>query len=266
MNCRQCHAQLAPGAQACPFCGTPSASHAPGGAPGLRSGASALWHTPAPAHAGIDEGWRVWLSTLLFGTYAPAAGLFLLQREEWTLGLRQDPLPPSAPSQRGLYVVGLLFLLPMLASLCVPYLLQVLRVGLHEVTPQWRPMVLQGLQWMAMLNLLVAAVPLAVMVWGRWLQRRAEALLVEVTHGDPVALMRFGHGTWVRVIVGSLTAMPLVFLLLPGLHLPVRSAWESWVLFTGLGYALSLPLSAWAASWFCLHPVLHLRRVLQQRP
>jgi hypothetical protein len=275
MNCRSCNTQLAAGSTVCFFCGAPQSLHA--SAVGGGQGASpAAWNWGAPNSVSLDaEFWRVWVSWVLFGTYAPLAGLYLLQREEWNVGLRPATAPPIAPSQRGLYVFALILFMPVVLVMFFGFLVEVSGVR-WETTASYAAYGTDGSQqgwWsglrgaygMGVLNLTVVSYLASLVLTGDFLHRRFEALLIETSGGDPLRLLRYRKLRVLRIAAQLATLVPAL-LLLTVLTASVLTGWSHVLTILSWLMALSLFVSAWTGSWLNISPFLRYRRVVSPTP
>lgn len=251
MNCPSCQAHIAPASSHCFFCGADlHANRAPGTA------GAGLRFRGLPAE---NEGWRIWLSWLLFGLYAPVVGSFLFEREEWNASLRADSLPPTAPSQRGLFVLGIVLFAPLIAILALSYTVQSL-----EYASRWNHQPGDSPVILGLINLAIASIPAFGTLSARSLQRRFELLLTEITGGDPIALVRFRQGARHRFAI-ALVAWSSMSLIGLQLVMMVSGTGGSEVFFTPL-YMFSLLLAPWASSWLNIEPAMRFRRVMAGVP
>ncbi len=254
MNCTTCQASLAPASTRCFFCGTDLSA----GRAGQAATANlSLRYRGGPTES---EGWRIWLSWMLFGLYAPVVGNYLFEREEWSASLRADNLPPVAPSQRGLFVLAIVLFAPLIAILCLSWTVQSMEVAAHS---HYRS-VTESIMVLGLINLAISAIPAFGVANARWLNRRYEALITETTGADPLALVRFRSGTRGRLLakVAAFSSLLLVSLQLIGLVADLGARGSMVTPF----YMLSLLLSPWASSWLNIESTMRFRRVMAGTP
>ena len=275
MNCRSCNTQLAAGSTVCFFCGAPQSPHTPTSGGG--TGASPTpWNWVAPHHVALDtEFWRVWVSWFLFGTYAPLAGLYLLQREEWNGGLRPAAAPPIAPSQRGLYVFALILFMPVVLVMFFGFIFEVSGVRWEtsgsygpydsDASQQGQWSGLRGAYGMGVLNLTVVIYLAGLVLTSDFLHRRFESLLIETSGGDPLRLLRYRKGRLLRVAAQVVTLVPAM-LLVTVLTASVLIGWSEVLSILSWLMALSLFVAAWTGSWLNLSPFIRYRRVVSPTP
>jgi len=268
MNCIQCNAHIAPGSAHCYFCGT---LQSPAPAVGV-SGTSSIGQPVAAALTSTTpESWRLWFSFFLGGLYAPVASQYLLAREEWASGLGMGSLPPAMPSQRGWVVLSLFAGLPA-------YLVAVLGllVNATQVRRSWHAYHsgytgatgwygIDHVSSFALMNLFVGFFFLFSWLHARYVERRFELLLAEVSGGDPQRLLAFRRGAVGRQLGAWLCAVPLALLIGVGLIVASVGWFESLdALF--FVYALFVGVAAWTSSWLNISPALRFRTVIGLTP
>ena len=274
MNCRTCNAQLAAGSTACFFCGAAQQQSSTVSV-GVRGAAQPPWSWTGPPSVTQDaETWRIWVSWVLFGTYGPLAGLYLLQREEWNAGLRSATSPPIAPSQRGLYVFALILFMPVVVVLFFGFLIEVSGVSWHTTAYAihgsdaagqgwWNG--LRGAYGMGVLNLSLVSYLASLVLTGDFLNRRFESLLMETSGGDPLSLLRYRRSRPLRVAAQLATLLPAL-LLLTVLTTAVLMGWSEVLTLLCWLAALSTFVSAWTGSWLNIAPFTRYRRVVSPAP
>lgn len=272
MNCRSCNAQLAAGSTACFFCGAVQQQQSSVGSVGGRGAPQAPWSWSSPPMTQDSETWRIWVSWVLFGTYGPLAGLYLLQREEWNAGLRAAP--PIAPSQRGLYVFALIVFMPVVVVLFFGFLIEVGGVSWYtsaydasasDAAPGGWWSGLQGAYAMGVMNLSMVSYLAGLVLTGDFLNRRFESLLLETSGGDPLSLLRYRKLRAVRVAAQVATLLPAL-LLLTVLTSAVLVGWSHVLTLLCWLAALSILVSAWTGSWLNIAPFMRYRRVVSPSP
>lgn len=275
MNCRSCNTQLAAGSTACFFCGASQPQSVVSGVGGRTPSQAATWSWTAPPPVAQDsETWRIWVSWVLFGTYGPLAGLYLLQREEWNAGLRSATSPPIAPSQRGLYVFALILFMPVVVVLFFGFLIEVGGVswqttayatyGSLAARPGWWNG-LRGAYGMGVLNLSLVSYLASLVLTGDFVNRRFESLLMETTGGDPLSLLRYRRMRVLRVAAQLATLFP-AFLLLTVLTSALLIGWSDVLTLLSWLTTLSIFVSAWTGSWLNIAPFMRYRRVVSPAP
>lgn len=271
MNCRSCNAQLAAGSTVCFFCGAPQSTHHSTATVG-HGPAPATWNWSTPTAAAADaESWRIWVSWVLFGTYAPLAGLYLLQREEWNAGLRSAAAPPIAPSQRGLYVFALILFIPVVLVMTFGFIIEVSGVSYDRNyygtggsdAGGWSGV--RGAYVMGVFNLVIVSYLASLVLTGDFLHRRFESLLVETSGGDPLSLLRYRKMRSLRVAAQVATVLPAI-LLLTVLTSAIFIGWSEGLTVLSWLVAMSMFLSAWTGSWLNIDPFARYRRVVSPSP
>lgn len=272
MNCTSCNAQLAPGSSSCFFCGAsqPTSPRAPSAMrstwqPQAPTAAYGQWTTPG---ANLSETWRVWASFFLGGLYGPIAGQYLLQREEWGAGMRAGSLPPSAPSQRGLVVLGLFVALPVFFVGVLGFV-----INAADVRRSWEYYEANIDAWsntsqaygFAWLNVLIAGFYVLSVLIARMNELRFEVLLSEVTGADPAALREFRRGATLRTLASIAGIAPMLVIVEMN-TIMVATEWAQHLQPQALLYLALCAVAAWATSWLNISPAGRFRAVLISRP
>ena len=268
MNCVSCQARLAPRSTHCYFCGAtqPAGARAPvgGGTPSGTSpygpGSYAQWMSSSEPNS---EGWRLWASFFLGGLYGPIASRYLYQREEWNAGRRPGKAAPTAPSNRGLVVLGMFVGLPMLFILVLGFVISANEVSWYGAgNTSWN---LDEAHGFAFANLFVAGFYLLSLTAARQMDRRFQLLLYELTGGDRQTLDTYRRGRGATFAAAVMAAAP--FGLLTWMSIVMRQEmWSPDLDTLAVLYMFLIMAATWATSWLNVTPVSRFRRAMLARP
>ena len=250
MRCPQCGAGNAGGAIDCFYCGR-----------SLSLPQAALSAAPIAGRR-RDESWRLAVSFLMGGLYAPFGGLYLARADEWRSGAKNSPLPPAPPSQNGLIVLLLFAAVPALVILVFGFAISmgdVREIAFDSQTPIFdRYYGIRAAHRFGWMNCILAGVYPAIACVGAHINRRYRRLAARV-HGDSIA----DH-----VVVSSVHALLVAaFALLPLLVVSTASVimrargWVEWLGPIGAIYMFACAAAALSVSWYCIRPAMRYAQV-----
>lgn len=272
MNCASCNARIPPSSSHCYLCGAAQPGRRGAGAASPGGGLSRHGGAPSSSYARWlassyprSEGWRIWTSFFLGGLYAPLASAYLVEREEWTAGLRRGALPPAPPSQRGAVVLGLSLALPTFLILVLGAVVSAFDVRLisGEGEAVWTN--LRAAYTFTWLNLAVVGFYLLSLVQARTVASRFRELLRELTHGDARAMDVFDAEPWGARLAMLVSLLPALVLGVSAFRM-LRVGWDDAQPAFALLYLVVLCGAAWSTSWLNLRPAMRFRAALFQNP
>lgn len=254
MHCSSCQAQLASGATSCYFCGASQPSVSPG------TPSSLLAQTGVSVGASANDGWRIWVSVILAGIYAPFASSFLLARERWSVAGPGAGAPPASPSSRGLVVLAMLFAVPLVPILSFG-LVDAATAG-PEHGAAWEDPGAQRRAFTYVLwTLPVGWFYLLSLVRARAVERELTIHLHDVTAGSPAAARVFGAQRFGRALATALSTVPFALSLALLLVLAI-SGWSMAMDGLVMAYFVAIGAAIWATSWLHIGPFQRYRNAL----